>query len=130
VKIGEINEINVNFKKINVEDFVSRNGRIGLDRRKGACLIAPHQTPKYLMWAAEVEKMITIVKQETEETQETPETHEKMITIKTQETPLQETKETPLQETKETPLQPPATVFISKPQVSFQNWHSAANKRN
>ena len=66
--------------------------------------------------------MITIVKQETEETQETPETHEKMITIKTQETPLQETKETP--------LQPPATVFISKPQVSFQNWHSAANKRN
>jgi hypothetical protein len=35
------------FKKINVEDY-SRNGLIGLDR-KGACLIAPHQTSKYLM---------------------------------------------------------------------------------
>ena len=52
--------------------------------------------------------MRTIVKQETEETQET---QEKMITI--------ETHETPLEETKDTPLQPPATVFISKPQVSF-----------
>lgn len=59
--------------------------------------------------------MRTIVKQKTEETQET---QEKMMTIETHETRLEETKET-LQETKHTPLQPPATVFISKPQVSF-----------
>lgn len=60
--------------------------------------------------------MRTIVKQETEETQET---QEKMITI--------ETHETPLEESKETRLQPPAaTVFISKPQVSFSRKKNSA----